>query len=88
VELRYGGSDRDRRDVAGRIERLDGRVTSVDQRRGYFAMSDGRQNVLVHVSGRLSNNDARRFDRLRRGDRVRVEVRYAGRGQAELVRFR
>jgi hypothetical protein len=36
----------------------------------------------------ISSGDARRFDRLRRGDRVRVEVRHLGRDQAQLVRFR
>ena len=40
------------------------------------------------VPHRLSRNDARRFDRLRRGDRVRVDIRYDSRNQAELVRFR
>jgi translation initiation factor IF-1 len=36
----------------------------------------------------ISTSDARRFDRLRRGDRVRVEVRPVNNSTAELVRFR
>jgi hypothetical protein len=86
VELRHGSNDR--RNTA-RVERLDGRVAGVDHRRGHFALEQGRRNtVVVHVPRGISSGDARRFDRLRRGDRVRVEVRHLGRDQAQLVRFR
>jgi len=73
----------------GRVERLSGTVRQVDERRGYFVLDPGRSgNIRVIVPRRLSRDDARRFDRLRRGDRVRVEVRYIDRNDAELVRFR
>lgn len=73
----------------GRVERISGVVRQVDERRGYFVLDPGRSgNIRVVVPHRLSRDDARRFDRLRRGDRVRVDVRYHGRNQAELVRFR
>jgi hypothetical protein len=77
------------RSVGARVERVDGRVTTVDHRRGYFAVEQGRRStVVVHVPRGVSRNDARRFDRLRRGDRVRADIRPVGRDQAELVRFR
>ena len=73
----------------GRVERISGVVRQVDERRGYFVLDAGRSgNIRVVVPSRLSRDDARRFDRLRRGDRVRVDVRYLGRNHAELVRFR
>lgn len=72
-----------------RIVRLDGTVGAVDSRRGYFALQRTRSSsVVVHVPSRISRDNARRFQRLRRGDRVRVEVRDLNRNQAELVRFR
>jgi hypothetical protein len=71
------------------VQRISGIVRQVDTRRGYFMLDPGRSgNIRVIVPRRLSRDDARRFDRLRRGDRVRVDVRYHGRNQAELVRFR
>jgi hypothetical protein len=82
-------SVRDRGRVYGRTERVTGTVAGVDRRRGYFTIQPSRyETLVVHVPGRLHRDDARRFDRLRRGDRVRVEVRAVGRGAAELVRFR
>lgn len=81
----------DRDDVWGsRVERLDGRVQGIDVRRGYFTITHDRgQRVLVYLTRNARREDVRRFERLRRGDRVRVEVRSSGRrDQAELVRFR
>ncbi|CAN5706912.1 hypothetical protein BH23GEM9_BH23GEM9_17260 [soil metagenome] len=74
-----------------RIQRLDGRVQSVDTRRGYFAIEQSRNtSVMVYVPQRINSGEARRFQRLRRGDRVRVEVRQAANNSraVELVRFR
>jgi hypothetical protein len=87
VDVRH--SVRERGFAYGRTERVAGTVSRVDHRRGHFTMQAGRNQVLVvHLPPRLSRDDARRFERLRRGDRVRVEVRPAGRGAAEFVRFR
>jgi hypothetical protein len=86
IDVRHSTADRR---VAARIERIDGRVTGIDNRRGYFTVDQGRRStVVVYVPNRLSSGDARRFDRLRRGDRVRAEVMVTGRDRAELVRFR
>jgi hypothetical protein len=90
VEVRR--SARDDRGIAGAIgaSRVAGTVGRIDHRRGFFTVERGRDpRVTVYVPSRLSRDDARRFDRLRRGDRVRVEVRQLrGRNEAELVRFR
>jgi hypothetical protein len=75
--------------VNNRVTRLEGVVRQVDNRRGWFTLEQSRsQTVRVQVPARVSDNDARRFDRLRRGDRVRVEVRTVGRSEVQLVRFR
>lgn len=82
-------SVRDRRNVGGRVERLDGTVGRVDVRRGVFSLERrGSPTMLVQVTNRSSRSDIRRFERLRRGERVRVEVRSWSRTSAELVRFR
>lgn len=79
---------RDRGGLA-RIERVSGRVSHVDVRRGHFVLELGRrESLVVHMPPRVPHNEARRFQRLRRGDGVRVEVHPLGRGAAELVRFR
>jgi hypothetical protein len=87
--------DRDDRDNrrgtwGSRVERLDGRVQGVDVRRGYFTMTQDRgERVLVYMPRNARREDIRRFERLRRGQHVRAEVRSSGRrDQAELVRFR
>lgn len=81
---------RSQRATAGnRTTRVDGVVRQVDTRRGYFTLEQSRsRSLVVYVPPRLSGSDARRFDRLRRGDRVRAEVRLAGRDRAQLIRFR
>lgn len=82
-------SVRDRGRAAVRTERLNGTVSRVDARRGHFTLQhDRNRSVVVYVPARMSRDDARRFDGLRRGDRVRVEVVGTGRGAVELVRFR
>jgi hypothetical protein len=76
--------------VGTRVERLDGTVGVVDARRGYFTVRRTRQpDVTVYVPRRMGRDDERRLDRLRRGERVRVEVRGLDRNnRAEFVRFR
>jgi hypothetical protein len=87
VELRE--SVRDRRVAIPRIERLDGTVGRLDSRRNFFTLERGRTHaVVVRVPSRLQRDDARRIDRLRRGDRVRIDVRPLDRSTVELIRFR
>lgn len=87
IDVRRSGSYGRR--PAARVMRVDGVVRGVDTRRGYFVLDRGRSGaVTVYVRGNMSRNDARRFDRLRRGQRVRAEVRDMNRNSAVLVRFR
>jgi hypothetical protein len=74
--------------AAARAQRLDGVVAGVDRRRGHFTVQSGRTTVAVYLPARVNASDVRRFEQLRRGDRVRVEVRAVSRDRAELVRFR
>jgi hypothetical protein len=86
---RGGGRDDRGRATATRVERIDGTVGRVDTRRGVFTLQRGREGTItVHMPNRASNADSRRFERLRRGERVRAEVRMTQRNTAELVRFR
>lgn len=72
-----------------RVERWDGQVQQVDYRRGWFVIDRGRySDARIYVGRSARNEDIRRFERLRRGQRVKVEVRTSYQGQAELVRFR
>lgn len=83
--------DRDRRDRdAWRASgRLYGTVTSVDERRWRFEVRGDRgERVLVTVPGDVNRNNAERFRRLRRGDRVDLAVRPLSDDRAELRRFR
>lgn len=87
VEVRE--SVQERRASNARVERVDGTVRLVDTRRGLFTVEQSRnRTVTVYVPRNMSRDDARRFDRLRRGERVRADVRSVGGGVAELVRFR
>jgi hypothetical protein len=82
-------SVRDRDGASGRVERLEGTVRQVDTRRGIFVVDHGVfRATTVYLPRNAARDDVRRFDRLRRGERVRVEVRPLNSGVAELVRFR
>ena len=92
IEVRESARDRDR-DRGGiwgstRVQRIDGRVDRIDGRRGWFSIEQGRSSLIVYLPRDARREDIRRFDRLRRGDRVRADIRIVGRDQAELVRFR
>lgn len=72
-----------------RTERWDGVVRDVDMRRGWFLLDRGRgRDARVYVGRATRRDDIRRFERLRRGQRIGVEVRTSLWGQAELIRFR
>lgn len=87
IEVLAGRDDRGGRN--GRTVRLDGIVLGVDPRRGRFTVEPRRgESVVVYVPARPDRDDLRHLERLRRGDRVRLDVRPAGRREAELVRFR
>jgi hypothetical protein len=77
------------RAATGRVERLDGRVAQVVPSRGHFTVVRGREvPIVVYVPPNVRREDLRRLDRLRTGDRVRLDVLHLGPGEVELVRFR
>lgn len=86
LERRIRNSDRDRANA--RVQRYDGRVSWVDDRRGQFGMTAGRYDYTVNLPTRSSAEMRRRIDRMSRGDRVRLEGVERGRGVIELRRFR
>lgn len=95
VYRRDGWGDRrdDRRDDRWddrRIERVSGTVRSVDHGRDYFVLESGRgRTLIIRVAERdLRGDDERRWKRLRRGDRVAVEVQYRSGNEVRLIRFR
>ena len=90
---RYGNDAGDRYDDgrygAGRVERLDGRIGELNLRNGYFTVDQGfNRSVAVYFPDQLDRNEYRRVERLRRGDRVRADVRPISGTEAELVRLR
>lgn len=71
-----------------RTDRWSGRVVVVDARRNYFTLDRGSSRVVV-VRVPSSNRDlGRRLGRLRRGEKVTIEVRHRGGQDVQLVRFR
>lgn len=88
IEVRERFANRGRSDR--RTTQVDGTVSWVDTRNGSFGLSSGvfRSSTTVYAPRNLSRSERRRLGRLRRGDRVRVEVREVGRNEFELVRFR
>jgi hypothetical protein len=73
---------------SARIQRIEGVFGRSEPRRGYFTLVAGRETLFVYVPRNVGAAEVRRLDRLRSGDRVRLEVRVIGRGELELVRFR
>lgn len=80
---------RSRGGVLGGVRQVDGSVGWVDARRGAFQVSQRSGGaVLVHLPRDAARSTRQRFERLRRGDRVRAEVRPLRGNGYELVRFR
>jgi hypothetical protein len=85
-EDRYGYDDGR---YQGRIERVEGRVGQVNLRERYFTLEQGlNRSIAVYFGDGLDRNEYRRLEELRRGARVRADVRLISGNEAELVRFR
>lgn len=71
-----------------RIEQLEGTVSRLDQRQGWFEMSDRYgANVMVTLPYQANRGLSDRFQRLRRGDRIRIEGEWLNGSRMELHRF-
>lgn len=76
------------RSAAPRIQTLSGRVDRIDVRGNSFDLDDQQnQPVLVVLSESARDSDRERLRRLKDGDRVRIEGRFMGRDQFELLSF-
>jgi hypothetical protein len=87
VRLERSVRDSDGRRADSRQQRFDGRVAWVDYDRGQFGLEMGRTGYTVTVPYRAGESTLRRFQRLRRGDRVRFEGAAFERSRVELYRF-
>jgi hypothetical protein len=72
----------------GQVERIDGTFGRYDPNRDYFTIVVDRETLYVDVPRDVRDEDLTRLERLRSGDRVRLDVRVVGRDEMELVRFR
>jgi hypothetical protein len=76
----------DRRNA--RVQYVEGRVNRIDQRGGWMEVRPNRGSaVRVHLPNRPSNQQVRSFNRLRRGDHVRVQGTPIGGNRLELMRI-
>ena len=76
------------RATIGRLERTEGRVESVDSRRGTFEIRDQRNRlVVVSVAFNAPRAVTDRFNRLRNGDYVRIEGRGVSADRFDLENF-
>ena len=83
VQDRTGG-----RSQSGSLDRIEGRVEYIDQRRGTFELRDGpNHRVVVAVPFNAPRSVIDRFNRLREGDFVRIEGRSVGADRFELEDF-
>lgn len=71
----------------GRLDRFEGRVESIDSRRGSFEVRDRGRVVLVTLPYNAPRSVSDRFNRLREGDFVRGEGRYINDDRFELENF-
>jgi hypothetical protein len=74
--------------VDNRLYQLQGSVDQIDYSRGLFTMRTSNGSILtvaMPYNPRVADKD--RFERIRRGDNVRVEGRYVSQNRLELERF-
>lgn len=88
VTVRETAQDRGYSGSGGRLDRMEGRVEYVDQRRGTFEIRDQRNRmVVVQLAFNAPRAVADRFNRLRNGDYVRIEGRSVSSDRFELENF-
>jgi len=88
ITVREGVQDRGNRRGSARLDRIEGRIEYVDERRGTFELRDSRsQLIVVAVPFNAPRSVIDRFNRLRTGDYVRIEGRAEGADRFDLESF-
>ena len=88
ITVREGVQDRGNRRGSAQLDRIEGRIESIDERRGTFELRDSRSRlIVVAVPFNAPRSVIDRFNRLRKGDYVRIEGRAAGAERFELESF-
>ncbi len=76
ITVREGVQDRKNRRGSARLDRIEGRIEHVDERRGTFELRDSRNRlIVVAVPFNAPGSVMESFNRLRTGDYVRIEGR-------------
>ena len=88
ITVREGVQDRGIKRGSGRLDRIEGRIEYVDERRGTVEVRDSRNRlIVVAVPFNAPGSVMDRFNRLRTGDFVRIEGRAAGSDRFDLENF-
>jgi len=88
ITVRESVQDRGGYGRRGRLDQLEGTVEHIDERRGRFEVRDRRNRlVIVTLPYNAPRSVSDRFNRLRRGDYVRVEGRFITEDRFDLESF-
>ena len=88
ITVREGVQDRKNRRGSARLDRIEGRIEYVDERRGTFELRDSRNRlIVVAVPFNAPGSVMDRFNRLRTGDYVRIEGRAVDADHFDLESF-
>src|ERR1051325_7150852 len=88
ITVREGVQDRGNRRGSARLDRIEGRIDYVDERRGTFELRDARgQLIVVSVPFNPPRPVMDRFKQLRTGDYVRIEGRAVAADRFDLENF-
>ena len=76
ITVKEAVQDRGNKRGSARLDRIEGRIEDVDERRGTFELRDSRNRlIVVTVPFNAARSVMDRFNRLRTGDYVRIEGR-------------
>ena len=88
ITVKEGVQDRGNRRGSARLDRIEGRIDYVDERRGTFELRDARGRlIVVSVPFNAPRSVMDRFNRLRTGDFVRIEGRAVDADHFDLESF-
>jgi hypothetical protein len=88
ITVRESVQDRGNQRGGGRLDRTEGRIEYVDQRRGTFELRDQRNRlIIVSVAFNAPGPVIDQFNRLRNGDYVRIEGKSVSSDRFELENF-